>query len=111
MIDRTALLDLSASRGSSVLSLLARSLAESGQTSALRQQSHEPILLGWEVASCILDSVLPLARIEAVCRSRGVAMRHHVVTGNSRRRRRGTWLNRIGQEDSDSSESSGDDNL
>jgi hypothetical protein len=36
------------------------------------------------------------------------AMRHHVVTG-SRRRRRGTWLKRVGQEDSDSSESSGDD--
>jgi hypothetical protein len=77
----------------------------------LRQQSIEPILLGWEVASCILDSVLPLARIEAVCwRSRRVAIRHHVVTGSRRRRRRGTWLNRIGQEDSDSSESCGDDN-
>jgi hypothetical protein len=40
-------------------------------------------------------------------RRRRGAIRRHVVTGSRRRRGRGTWLKRVGQEDSDSSESSG----
>jgi hypothetical protein len=43
---------------------------------ACRGGAREPALLAWEVASCILDSVRPLARIEVVCSARGGSSSH-----------------------------------
>ncbi len=77
-ISSCTLLRLSASPGCSVLALLACSLPQTsfGLPVACRGGAREPALLAWEVASCILDSVRPLARIEVVCSARGGSSSH-----------------------------------
>ena len=108
---------MSASAGCPVLGLQARSLTTPRQPrprGPLAGEMCEPALLGWEVASCILESVLPLARIEGVYCARG-SMQQLVnnTSMRSARRRRLGWLEKAGQTeregDSDSSDEQEED--